>query len=360
MLIESINTYNFRNLHNSTLDTDHRHVVLVGSNGQGKSNLLESVYMICFGTSFRTNLYRNIIRFDEGEMSLIARIQNEKNGRHTIKVVIQNGKRRIFLDEDEVKDRKELFDICTCIVFSHEDIDFIKGAPSDQRKFFDQTISLMDTIYLDDLRTYNAIVRQRNAVLKQRNTELLPVYNQKLAETGLRIQQRRAHTVKQFNRLFPDMFSLVSGDDIRPVIVYRPSLKKADTVDEIITILEDNLERDLKYEMTTVGPHRDRYSILNENRDFIATASTGQMRLTALILRSTQAMLYVERTDNRPILLLDDVLLELDLKKRERFLDNLAEYDQAFFTFLPEESYFKEGTYDNISYIVKEGKYTRL
>lgn len=360
MLIESINTYHFRNLHDTTIETDHRHIVLVGENGQGKSNLLESVYMICFGASFRTNLYRNIIRFDEAEMSLIARIKNEKSGRHTIKVVIQNGRRRIFLDDNEVKDRKELFNICTCIVFSHEDIDFIKGAPSDQRRFFDQTISLMDTVYLDDLRTYNTIVRQRNAVLKQRDTTLLPVYNQKLAEVGLRIQQTRARTVNQFNRLFPDMFSLVSGDDTRPVIVYRPSFKQADTVDEIVAVLEKNIERDLKYEMTTVGPHRDRYTIMNEERDFIATASTGQMRLTALVMRSNQAMLYVEKTNNKPILLLDDVLLELDLRKRERFLDNLAEYGQAFFTFLPEESYFKEGTYDNISYIVQEGNYTRI
>ncbi len=357
MLIESIQTYNFRNLTPSLVDTNHQHITLTGDNGQGKSNLLEAVYIICYGSSFRSRSHKQLIRFNEKEMSLIAQIRTQDR-HHTVKLTIQDGKRRIYIDDTEISDRKALFSICTSIIFSHEDMDFVQGAPAEQRRFFDQTNSLINERYIDDLRMMNMIVKQRNAVLRQKDHSILAIYDQKLAEVGIQIQQQREETVRSFNELFPALFETVSADGIHPEIKYVPSWKQASCVEDAIRILQNSHERDAKYEMTTTGPHRDKYQFIEHTRDFIETASTGQRRLAALVLKSTQALLYEQATGNKPVLLLDDVLLELDIKKRERFLSSLASYDQAFFTFLPDESYFKKDSYDSIAYHVERGSYS--
>jgi DNA replication and repair protein RecF len=354
MKVNSVHTHNFRNIKNGVIPTDHRHVLLVGDNGQGKSNILETIYMISYGNSFRSNLYRHIITFSHKEMSIIADIE-EHSSRHRIKFVVKDGKRRIFIDDNEIKDRKQLFGVCTSIIFSHEDIQFITGSPSEKRRFFDQTISLIETLYIDDLRSYMAVVRQRNAVLRDKNSDLLPVYDQKMAEIGLRIQKSRQKTVELCNEYFPSLYKTISGEDVTPQLAYKSSWKNAEDIQAVISQLDRCRDRDLKYEISTCGPHRDHYSVMYSGRDYISTASTGQMRLIALILRSIQALLYVRIREKKPILLLDDVLLELDISKRQRFLDNLADYDQAFFTFLPDESYFRTDAYDSIRYTVKEG-----
>lgn len=160
------------------------------------------------------------------------------------------------------------------------------------------------------------------------------------------------------NEIFSPRFEIISGDGLCPYIKYLPSWKKAEDVDAVLSLLKEQYERDRKYEMTTSGPHRDRFSLYQDGRNFIHTASTGQIRLSSLLLKSTQAVLFEKITGRKPILLLDDVLLELDTQKRERFLDHLSSYDQAFFTFLPNESYFKKGSYDRISYLVEKGTYT--
>ncbi|MGM0432349.1 MAG: DNA replication/repair protein RecF [Spirochaetota bacterium] len=355
MVLEYIQVYHFRNLRDAKIDTENRHIIFVGNNGQGKSNLLESIYMLCYGSSFRTNLNRNIITFNHKDMSLIGKVINEQSGEHIIKLIISEGKRRIFVDNSEIKDRKALFDICGSIIFSHEDIDFIKGSPAQKRKFFDQTVTLTDPLYIDDLREYMGIVRQRNALLRDGNKDLLSVYNKKVAQVGIRLQKSRKKTVDEFNVIFPDLYDDISQNGLKPKIQYNPSWKGIESEEEAVQKLEQSEPRDIAYEMTTTGPHRDKYSVVHQKRDFIATASTGQMRLIALVLRSVQARMYVKERKLKPILLLDDVLLELDIAKRERFLATMAAYDQAFFTFLPDESYFKAGSYDSMTYRVENG-----
>ncbi len=359
MIIESIRTYNFRNLSNATIDTSNKHVLLVGDNGQGKSNFIEAIYFACYGSSFRTRLQKQITTFSKNELSVIASIRNGEKD-YTIKVIFRDGKRKTFINDKEIKDRKELLSICTCIVFSHEDMEYVNGAPMMQRKFFDQTISLIDNPYIDSMRMYNAVIKQRNALLKSGDESILGIYNRKLAEIGLEIQKKRYWITEKCNEIFPVLYTRISENPLPVTLTYNPSWKSCNTCDEAIALLENNLNRDKKYEMTTSGPHRDKFMFLQNKRDFIATASTGQIRLTAIVLKLVQSILYGNLMNNRPILLLDDVLLELDIKKRERFLENIYDYDQAFFTFLPKESYFKEKNADNITFEVTHGTLERI
>ncbi len=354
MVIKSLRTYHFRNLADLLLPVSHKHIVLIGENGQGKSNFIEAIYFVSYGSSFRTRLQKQIVSFGEQELSVIAVIG--KDGRdYTVKVVFKDGKRRTFIDGREITDRKELLSISTCIIFSHEDMEFVKGAPLMQRKFFDQSISLLDNDYIDLIRLYNSIVKQRNALLKGGSDSLLTIYDRKLADTGMKIQEKRRQNIEAFNEYFPELYRKISCNPDAVSLVYSPSWKGCITEEDAVTLIEKNHERDRRYELTTTGPHRDKFLFSQDGRDFIATASTGQIRLASLVLKLVQSILYCRERDEKPILLLDDVLLELDLEKRERFLEHISDYDQAFFTFLPKESYFREHDSDTMTYRVSEG-----
>ena len=290
-------------------------------------------------------------------MSLIAQIEDDLS-RHTIKIIIRDGARKIYVDDEEIRDRKELFRLFTCIVFAHEDMAYIKGTPTDQRRFFDQSCVLIDNSYLDSLRMYNTLLKQRNSVLKQKEYDLLSLYDDRLADTGLIIQREREQMNIRFNEVFGSMYDEISVTGLSPRIEYRPSWRECTSKQDVLQRLIKSSAQDKKYETTVTGPHRDRYMITSEGLDITHSASTGQIRLMSLLLKLLQARIYVESTGRRPVLLLDDVLLELDITKRNRFLEYMDTYDQAFFTFLPEENYGNWESSGTLKYTVNQGECT--
>lgn len=355
MRLKSLRLYNFRNLIEQTIETDDEFVVFIGENGQGKTNLLEAIYYISYASSFRTHFLKHLVRYGNKQMSLIAHIEDQRNTR-TIKIIIKDGTRKIFIDNEEIRDRKELFKLFTCIVFAHEDMEYIKGSPSEQRRFFDQSCVLIDSSYLDSFRMYNSLLKQRNSVLKQKEYSLLSLYDERLADTGMILQRSREKMNVRFNEVFGSMYDEISVSELTPHIEYRPSWRGCSSKQEVLERLEKSSLQDRKYETTVTGPHRDRYVITSEGNDITHSASTGQIRLMSLLLKLLQARIYVETTGRRPVLLLDDVLLELDITKRNRFLEYMDTYDQAFFTFLPEENYGDWENSDTVKYTVRQGE----
>lgn len=342
MGFRSIRLYHFRNLADATVAVSGRDIFLVGENGQGKTNFLEAVYTLCYGASFRAKSDDKLCRQGESEHSLSGDLVTEAGEDHTILYKWQRGRRTIALDEQAIEDRKELVYTMPCIVFGHEDIELVNGPPEMQRFFFDQSLTLHDPTYLDTLRRYRRVLKSRNNALKEEREELLDVYDAQLADNGMELQDKRAAATERFNATFSAAFRRVSGFDHDLRIVYRPSWGNggsgADRAAAEETLIAQR-NRDLRFGTTTSGPHRDRYRFLMAGRDFTETASTGQLRLLSLVLRVSQAVFFHEVTGRKPLLLLDDVLLELDQRRRERFLDALPAYEQAFFTFLPNEAY---------------------
>ena len=357
MGFRSIRIYNFRNLCNAEIDLQAPEVFLVGENGQGKSNFLEAIYVLCYGSSFRTRSDALLPRHGTAESALAAKVFEDNQDDQAIerKVIWRDGKKQIIVDGKEVNDRKDLVRAIPCIVFCHDDIQFVRGAPDMQRYFFDQTLSLDDPVFIDALRDYRKILRLRNIALKEYRTELLAVYNQQLAQTGIEIQRRRRDAVAAFSATFCELYQGISGSQDKLVIEYRPSWKKDPPLDKAIAILEQRQDSDLSLGTTSSGPHRDRFRFTMNGADYTETASTGQLRLTSLVLRVAQARFFSDRAGRRPVLLLDDVMLERDPLRRARFLAVLPAYDQAFFTFLPDEqfnTYRKDAT---LLYRVTEG-----
>ncbi len=332
----SLRLAEFRNVADARVEVDGRDVFLVGNNGQGKTNFLEAVYVLCFGASFRTRNDRDLIRRNAAGATVWGRMAAGGDLR-AVGVSLQPGVgKRIVVDGKPLRDRASLISFAPAIAFTHEDLRIIDGDPERRRTFFDQTLSLFDTRYLDPLRRYRRTLRARNALLRAGDTGHVEVYEPQLAAIGLELTERRAACCAQFAPVFTDLCARIGGIDAA-TISYRPSWPCPTTVAEAQALLGRRRQRDVQLRTTTSGPHRDEFMLQLDGVRFTTHGSTGQKRLAALVLRVAQAEFFHRMTGRLPLLLLDDVLLELDAGKRERFLQHLPPYEQAFFTFLPDE-----------------------
>lgn len=360
MLIKRLFLTNFRNICKSEIDVSAKQVILIGANGQGKTNILESLYLLCYGSSFRTQNIRDCVNNTKDYFYISSDFEDYDSMERMTEFSYDGTNKTIRIDGKLIKDRKELIYTIPCIVFSHDDIEFVRGEQENRRRFFDQTMTMYDSVFFDDLRAYKNTLRQRNAAIKEGRIELLDVYDEKIASLGIPLIKQRSKVVESFNEIFPVIYNKVSADNKKITINYRPSWNTEFSQDEIISKLYSQRETDLRLLTTTSGPHRDRFILSDETGLFANTASTGQMRLASLVFRSAQAEFYRKKTGKDPVFLIDDVLLELDAEKRGRYLENLGSYSQAFFTFLPEEKYFSdEDRTSSIVYNVREGKVER-
>jgi DNA replication and repair protein RecF len=361
VVFAALRTIAFRNLRDAEVETCGKDVFLVGENGQGKTNFLESVYFCSYASSFRGVRDGELVRNGGKDCAVLARLEGSLYNRLGVKY--ENARKSIDIDGKRLDDRKELLQIVPCIVFCHEDMEFVAGTPEDRRRFFDQTQSLYDLVYLDDLRKYRKVLRTRNALFKSGGSgasigAVLDTLDSQLADYGLRLMEKREEAVKHFSGVFGPLYTDISGlDGIS--IRYSPSWKRGD-IAGIMAHLVERREQDRFMGVSLSGPHRDRYVFTRHGVEFAAKASTGQRRLLALLLRIAQARRFSFMTGKNPILLLDDVLLELDPEKRRKFLAVMPEYDQAFYTFLPEEPYERYRKSDTLVYTVADGELLRV
>jgi DNA replication and repair protein RecF len=359
MRFHSVSTKAFRNLKDNCILTDAHDVFLVGKNGQGKTNFLESLYFCSYAASFRGVKDAELINAYKNGCAVTAVINTGFVPQKLI-IKIENGIKTIIIDDKKTDDRKNLLSLMPSVVFCHEDMDFVTGSPERRRWFFDQNRSLYDIQYLDDLRRYRKILRTRNIVLKEaqakQNTDVLDTLDSQFIEYGLRLIEKRAFEAKEFSVLFEPIYETVSSiGGIQ--VVYRSSWKEMNA-DEIAKKLIIDRQRETIFGSSLSGPHRDRYEFIRNKKNFITTASTGQLRLLSLLLRVSQTTRYKEVTGNCPVLLIDDVLLELDGEKRQRFITVMPDYKQAFFTFLPEEPFECYQKNDLLVYDVTDGELT--
>lgn len=356
--------YNFRNLKNDTIDLSNREVYFVGENGQGKSNILESLYYSAYGVSFRTHVDSQIIKNGEKNFSLNSLYKKSENDTEKVTVIYENNKKRIEKNGKKISDRKELINTIPCILFCHDDMKFATGEPEYRRFFIDQSLTLYNSIYIDDIRNYKKILKSRNNVLKNHQYEMLDVYDTQLANLGLLVEEKRKKAIFQFNEIFGKIFNEITGIEGLS-ISYHPSWKELEvenqkvipSFENVMDLLKNQRNKDIEMETTLSGPHRDRIDFVRNHHLFVPTASTGQCRLISLLLRVAQAIYYYRSTNIKPVLLMDDVLLELDPDKRAKLTAMLPEYEQLFCTFLPGEPYERYMRDTTKVYKVKNGEW---
>jgi DNA replication and repair protein RecF len=364
MFFSSIRTTAFRNLADIETSTGAKDVFLIGENGQGKTNFLEALYFCAYASSFRTIRDGELAR--NGEKDFSAEVKIAQSANDEILVKFEKGKKSVFINGKRAEDRKELLSIAPTIVFCHEDMEFVSGSPERRRWFFDQTLSLYDSVYLEDLRRFRRVLKTRNAVLRdftQRKLDgnpdsLLDALDPQFAMYGQKLIEKREIAATHFSSIFGPLYEEVSG--ISGITVQycpaSPYLQFQKSEDSVLSHLRERRSADMAAGLSLSGPHRDRYVFVHKGSDFTVKASTGQRRLLALLLRAAQSLRFSQMTGLNPVLLLDDVLLEMDGEKRRRFLSVMPAYDQAFYTFLPEEPYQRYRREDTLVYNVNGGR----
>ncbi|MDA3957446.1 DNA replication/repair protein RecF [Oceanispirochaeta sp.] len=350
----SVKLKNFRNLEEQEIDLSHKEVYLIGENGQGKTNFLELLYFLCYASSFRNRSDKVLIREGESSFYLSGQFLHSSDLiSNRLDVFLDLHNKKIKLNGKSISDRKDILSNMPCVVFCHNDIYFVNGSPDKKRIYMDQCLSLHDPLYINDLRHFRKILKERNFLLKNADRSMLSVYTSQLIDKGFPIMEKRKKLFQFLNETFSEYYKLVSGTNLNLKIHYNCSWKEDDK-DKIFDLMKQKEEKEIQYGLTFTGPHRDSFTVMNNNKNFNDFASTGQLRIISLLLRVLQSEYYQKESGRNPILLVDDVLLELDKEKRERMMSLFPLYEQIFYTFLP--GYENEVGEESLCFRVKEGK----
>ena len=337
MIIKSLTMNNFRNHENTAVVLSSGINVLVGKNAQGKTNLLEAIYLTCVGRGWRTNKDKEMINFD-AEYTKVKNTAQKLFGDVTVEVhVPRSGKKSIRINDIPIQKMGEMMGQVNCIFFSPDELRLIKDAPADRRKFLDIDISQVDKTYFYSLLRYNKILLQRNALLKSKTEDIargLEIWDVQLAKAGALIVARRLAYIEQLKPYVEKVHSYLTNEKEDVIISYinitaktEESLLSSDQ-SEIEKILLKQLlearEKDMHLKTTTVGPHRDDLLIKLDGRDVRYFASQGQQRTAALSLKLGELQTFEKITGERPVLLLDDVFSELDQERQTRLIKLLG------------------------------------
>ena len=324
MHIESVQLKNFRNYQNLTLDLDKGTNIFYGDNAQGKTNILESVYLCGTTKSHKGSKDKEIIRFGEEEAHI--RMHVAKDGiTYKIDMHLRKNKAKgVAINGLPIKKARELFGIVNLVFFSPEDLNIIKNGPGERRRFLDLELCQLDQIYLTDLAGYNRIVNQRNRLLKDlfmnpSLKETLDIWDMQMVQYGQKIIFKREQFVHELNEVIQDIHKNLSGGEEHLEVLYEPSVE-AEKFEET---LKRNRDKDTKMKMTSQGPHRDDLCFKVNGIDIRKYGSQGQQRTAALSLKLSEIYLVKEKIKDTPVLLLDDVLSELDSNRQTYLLDSI-------------------------------------
>ena len=334
MFIQSLRLHDFRSYHEVTLTPPRGTTVLAGENGTGKTNLLEAVHLCCLGRSHRTANDREMIRNGADTCAVQIRVQRS-DGVDTVGVRLfePSDKRRkvLHINGKNAVRTGELMGHVTCVMFSPEDIELMRGAPQGRRRFLDMLLSQSGAGYYYALQTYNSALKQRNALLHaiargEASGDQLEVWDEQLCTSAVPVVRARQYAAEALCRLAREHYARIGGRDQEVFgLRYMGTLSEsADPSRDLHRILNERREEDLRRVTTTAGPHRDDLLLTLAEQDMRAYASQGQMRTAVLALRLSEVALLTERMGETPLLLLDDVLSELDGGRRGRLLECIS------------------------------------
>ncbi len=356
MIIKSIELADYRNYEKLNLTFDRGTTILYGNNAQGKTNILEAVYVAATTKSHKGSKDKEIIRFGKEEAHIRTYVEKEGVETRVDMHLRKAGSKGIAIDGQKIKRAADLLGLCNVVFFSPEDLGIIKNGPSERRRFVDMELCQLDNIYLNDLNNYNKIVNQRNKLLKDMYLspglkETLGIWDMQLVAYGSKIIERRKLFVSQLNEIIYEIHKRLSGGKEELKIKYQPDT----SVEDFESKLFMNMDRDMKMKMTSVGPHRDDFVFQIGGMDARKFGSQGQQRTAALSLKLAEIELVKKITGDTPVLLLDDVLSELDSSRQQLLLEGMGDI-QTIITCTGLEEFVNNRFRINKVYRVTDGK----
>lgn len=326
MIIKSLELMDFRNYESLEIEFGPGINILYGDNAQGKTNILEAIYMSATTKSHRGTKDKDVIRFGCEEAHIRTYLEKDNIETRVDMHLRRSKSKGIALDGQKIKKASELLGLLNVVFFSPEDLSIIKNGPVDRRHFTDMELCQLDDFYLYNLNNYNKIVNQRNSLLKDLffNPSLqdtLNIWDSQLVSFGSKVIERRKTFVEQLNEVIGPVHEKLSGGRESLRIIYDPNV----SIEDYERTLAASTDKDIKTKMTNVGPHRDDFIFMVGDIDIRKFGSQGQQRTAALSLKLSEIELVKKLTNDIPLLLLDDVLSELDTNRQNFLLDSMGE-----------------------------------
>lgn len=324
MIIESVYLEKFRNYESLELAFDPGTNIFYGDNAQGKTNILESVFLCGTTKSHKGSKDREMISFGEEEAHIRMKVRKNNSPLNIDMHLKKNKSKGIAINGVPIRKASELFGIANFVFFSPEDLNIIKNGPSERRRFIDMELCQLNKVYLSNLSNYNKIINQRNKLLKDLSgnpslADTLDVWDMQMVSYGKKVIEERTRFIELLNEIMDEIHQKLTGKKEKLYVDYEENVK----AQEFEEALRKGRERDIRMKMSLTGPHRDDIGFHTDKIDIRKYGSQGQQRTAALSLKLSEIELVKRTIGDTPILLLDDVLSELDSNRQRYLLDSI-------------------------------------
>lgn len=358
MKVNSIKLVNFRNYKNLELSFDGSRNIILGENGQGKTNILEAIYMCAFARSFRTNKAQEMVMIGESNAQINVNAESEDIEKNIKIYIDSSGKKEIKKDGKTVKRTAELLKNLVVVVFSPEDLKLVKDDPEKRRIFLNKEISQISPKYYENLINYNKLVKNKRVILmdwdRNSNEAMLDILDMQLAKYGSEIIKYRKKFIELISEKSKEIHFDISSQKEVLTVKYRASIS-TDDENEYYDMLKTERWKDIRDRRVLRGPHRDDLEFFINDRNVRKYGSQGQQRTVALSLKLAEVDITAGMIGENPILILDDVLSELDIS-RQRYLINEIKNVQLFVSATEINDEIKEKINTGKTIYIKEGE----
>ena len=369
MKLTKINLSNFRNYSNVTVSFNSKMNIFIGNNAQGKTNMLEAIVMLALTKSHRIGVNPNIIQFNKSKAIIRGNVKKDRII-SKLELIVTDESKKTKVNGDEIKKIADYISNLNVIVFTPDDLEIIKSSPNIRRNLLNIQLSQISKKYLNTYNEYNKLLKTRNEYLKIlfnssiADKDYLDILTDKLIEKAIIIYQKRKEYLDLIDQKI-DFYYKEIADVGGLKIVYLPnvefeSYEYEDLRKKLKHIYKKNYVKELNYGMTIYGPHRDDFSFKYNGNDLKFFGSQGQQRLAVLAFKLAEIDVFTDSNGTAPLLLLDDIFSELDLKKRNRLLKFISSREiQSILTTTDLKNISKKYLDDSYIYEVKNGKIER-
>ena len=325
MWINNIKINNFRNYNNEEIELNKNINIFYGENAQGKTNIMEAIFLSSMGKSFRAKKDKEMIKIGENKAT-VEILFSKKDREGKIKIDLSN-KKSIYLNGIKLKKLSELLGNINIVIFTPDDINILKGGPQNRRRFLDIMISQLKPNYMYNLNLYLKTLEQRNNYLRQikeynKDENLLEIWDEKLAEYAYNIYKYRNEFINKIKNKIKNIHKEITNNKENIEIEY---ITECESKEKYLNLLKERRKLDIIKGYTTKGIHRDDFNIYINEKQLNIYGSQGQHRTAILSLKLSELNIILEETGEYPILLLDDFMSELDESRRKHFLENIKD-----------------------------------
>lgn len=356
MQVNSIKLINFRNYENLILDFCPNLNMIIGQNGQGKTNIVEAIHFLSFAKSFRTSKDKEVINFEKNISYIKANAQNQ-DGKSNIDIKLsKDSKKAINIDLSPISKISDLMGTINIVTFSPEDTKIVSDSPSYRRAFMDKEISQIKPVYYNLLIDYNKTLHNKNSILKSKSIDaiMLDIYDEQLSNLMEKIIEYRQNFIKKISVIAKNTHSKISSQKENLIVQYKGNLKSSNKKD-IFNELQEVRQDDIRMSISTKGIHKDDIVLKIQDIDIRKYGSQGQKKTATIALKLSEIDLIYEIKKEYPIVILDDIFSELDITRRSMLIDKLYNI-QTFITTTEKIDIEKEIKY----FEVKNGKVNQI